>query len=192
MRRVANRWIWGTALLLIGVGFFLNALGIPGVRDLVVQWWPLVFVVIGLGDLLTGNPFNGVFWCLLGVVVSLFTSGTVSYSGNLWSILWPLALALIGLRLLLRPLLGKRARLENRHFADSSAVFGGTEKRVDSQEFKGSTVNAIFGGATLDLRDARIAEEGAVIDVSVVFGGVEIVVPPEHRSRPRSPPSSAA
>jgi predicted membrane protein len=35
----------------------------------------------------------------------------------------------------------------------------------------------VFGGVTLDLRDARLDPEGARIDVTAIFGGVEILVP---------------
>ena len=177
MRRIANRLVWGFALLLVGVGFLLNALGIASVHNLLAHWWPVIFLIIGLGDLLTGNLFNGAFWCIIGLVVMLFTSGTVNYTGNLWSIIWPLAVALIGLRLILHPIIYRKAKPDDRGFVDSSAVFGGNEKKVESKDFRGSTINAVFGGAKLDLRDAEVAAEGAVIDLSVVFGGVEILVP---------------
>lgn len=35
----------------------------------------------------------------------------------------------------------------------------------------------MFGGVTIDLRDARLDPEGARIDATAVFGGVEILVP---------------
>lgn len=56
-------------------------------------------------------------------------------------------------------------------------VFGGGRRQVDSQDFQGGEVTAIFGGYELDLRRAAIAQEQALIDVTAVFGGVEIRVP---------------
>ncbi|MEX1124717.1 MAG: LiaF domain-containing protein [Acidimicrobiia bacterium] len=55
-------------------------------------------------------------------------------------------------------------------------VFSGTEIASHSAEFKGGNVGAIFGGAEIDLHDAKLAP-GASLDVFAVFGGVEIAVP---------------
>lgn len=45
-----------------------------------------------------------------------------------------------------------------------------------SRDFKGGDVTAIFGGAVLNFMKADI-NGAAVIDISAVFGGCEIVVP---------------
>jgi predicted membrane protein len=57
------------------------------------------------------------------------------------------------------------------------AIFGGSRRRVDSQDFKGGDVFAMFGGIELDLRSAAITRDEVVIDASAVFGGVDIQVP---------------
>jgi hypothetical protein len=155
------------------------------------QWWPVLFIVIALGDLLVGNYLNGACWLLFGILVGLFTTGTVRYNGNIWSIIWPVAIALIGLRVIFRPLIGKgRGRWAgwgelcdwNRHGGHHrgwgpSAVFGDFTQKTDSQDYRGSAISTVFGDAKLDLRDATIAKEGAVIDISTVFGDVTLLVP---------------
>ena len=35
----------------------------------------------------------------------------------------------------------------------------------------------MFGGAEVDLRDAAISDEGAALDLSAIFGGIELYVP---------------
>ena len=57
------------------------------------------------------------------------------------------------------------------------AVFSGVKRKVDSQDFKGGDVVAVFGGVNIDLRNAAIAGERAVIDLNLLFGGVDIRVP---------------
>src|SRR5258708_24883846 len=57
------------------------------------------------------------------------------------------------------------------------AIFGGTKRQVDSQDFRGGDISVMFGGIELDLRKAAIAAELATIDVSAMFGGIEIRVP---------------
>ncbi len=182
MRTMKSSWIWGLSLVLVGVGFLLNALGIPGVHDVVIKWWPAILVLIGIGELIGGNVLGAATWLIVGVVIGVVTTGLVTYSGDIWQIIWPIVLILLGLRLLVRPFKSKRAGHFHHHasahtFAGTSAVFNGTEERIDSQDFKGSSVRAVFGGAKIDLRDAKIAPEGAVIEVSAVFGGIEILVP---------------
>jgi hypothetical protein len=56
-------------------------------------------------------------------------------------------------------------------------VFSGTKRRIDSQDFKGGDIVAVFGGVNIDLRNAAIAGDRAVIDLNVMFGGVDIRVP---------------
>jgi predicted membrane protein len=57
------------------------------------------------------------------------------------------------------------------------AVFGGTRRRVDSQDFQGGEAFAMFGGVEIDLRKAAMTREEVLIEVNAVFGGVEVRVP---------------
>ncbi|NIG53479.1 LiaF domain-containing protein [Chitinophaga sp. Cy-1792] len=59
---------------------------------------------------------------------------------------------------------------------NSSAIFSGVNKLVLSKNFKGGYVSSIFGGMDLNLTQADI-QGTAVLDVSAIFGGCEIVVP---------------
>jgi predicted membrane protein len=57
-------------------------------------------------------------------------------------------------------------------------MFQGGEYRVDAKDFRGGAVSTMFGGYEVDLRQAAMAEGQATIDVNVMFGGVEIQIPP--------------
>jgi predicted membrane protein len=57
------------------------------------------------------------------------------------------------------------------------AIFGGGHRRIDSQEFEGGDIVALFGGVQLDLRQAETKLSELNIDVTAAFGGVEIRVP---------------
>ncbi len=57
------------------------------------------------------------------------------------------------------------------------AIMGGTEQRFSNQTFKGGYGRAIMGGVELDLRDTTGASEPAVLEVTVVMGGVRVLVP---------------
>jgi predicted membrane protein len=55
-------------------------------------------------------------------------------------------------------------------------MFGATKIKDRSEHLKHADVSAIFGGATLDLREAHIDEE-ATVDALALFGGVDVLVP---------------
>jgi predicted membrane protein len=65
---------------------------------------------------------------------------------------------------------------ENPQF-DSVYVFGGGERQINTKDFKGGSLFAIFGGYKVDFRHADMEGDQAVLDASAVFGGGEIIVP---------------
>ena len=185
--RKTSGWFIGTILVMLGLGLLLNAIGVPGFHDFIVAWWPLIFIVLGLGRLLEGNFTSGIFWLLIGLIIGSFTTSYIPYNGNIWQIIWPVIIILIGLRFLFRPAFHNHDWHGHNHHNhcwhgncagdSSSAIFSGTEKKITDKDFKGMSLDAVFGGAKLDLRDATIDKDGATIDVSAVFGGIEILVP---------------
>ena len=50
-------------------------------------------------------------------------------------------------------------------------------------DFRGGHVSAMFGGVEVDLRRAGMRGDSAVIDVTVMFGGVEFKIPPNWIGR---------
>lgn len=70
----------------------------------------------------------------------------------------------------------------------STSVFGGSKLVSAARQFEGAWLTAIFGGITLDLRDAEPAPDGASINATVAFGGIDILVPRGWRISVRSTP----
>jgi hypothetical protein len=71
---------------------------------------------------------------------------------------------------------------------EAIAIFGGTERRIKSQSFRGGRATSIFGGVELDFRDANIDGDEATLDINCIFGGVEIRVPATWDVHSRSVP----
>lgn len=63
---------------------------------------------------------------------------------------------------------------------DISAIFGSRKVTYQNETFTGATMNAIFGGACLDLRNASMSGN-IEITASAVFGGIDILVPENVR-----------
>ena len=57
------------------------------------------------------------------------------------------------------------------------AFLGGIERNNSSQAFRGGDITATLGGVQLDLRDCRMAPEGARLDVLAFMGGVSLRIP---------------
>ena len=71
----------------------------------------------------------------------------------------------------------------NKDYIDDVAIFGGGHKIIQSDNFKGGNITAIFGGSEIDLTQCKLAEGENVLDVVIIFGGTEIIVPRDWNVR---------
>lgn len=62
-------------------------------------------------------------------------------------------------------------------YLDVVCIFGGAKKKILSKDFKGGEIVNIFGGADIDFTQADIKGQ-IYIDVTQVFGGIKLIVPP--------------
>lgn len=63
----------------------------------------------------------------------------------------------------------------------ASAIFGPLAYHSTSQQLRGGTLQLWYGGGVLDLRDAVLHPAGAVLEVRAIFGGGQVIVPPDWR-----------
>jgi Domain of unknown function (DUF1707)/Cell wall-active antibiotics response 4TMS YvqF len=61
------------------------------------------------------------------------------------------------------------------------AIFGGATRRGRWQVEPRVTAVTVFGGASLDFREAQLPQQEIRLHCTSVFGGIDIVVPPEMR-----------
>ena len=92
---------------------------------------------------------------------------------NFWQIIWPILFIAVGFAVLFSLVKGdKIAKTKAKHMA---AAWSGQSEKVKG-EYTGGTISSVFGGVDLDLRQSDI-QDGAVIELFVLFGGVDIIVP---------------
>ena len=60
---------------------------------------------------------------------------------------------------------------------DKQVTFSGLDFKIESGSWQGGVLGVTAGGVGLDLRYARLAPEGALLDVQILMGGVDIRVP---------------
>jgi len=177
------RLIIGLAIALFGVVLVFDRLNLV-VADEVLRWWPGVIIAIGAmiftQSRRIGGGINGAIVMLIGGWLLLNSLGILRV--GFWEMFWPLVLIGIGAALVLQTL-GRRSREVSAADRDNTlavfAVMGGVKRISTAERFRGGEITALMGGTQIDLRQATIPPgEEAVIDVFVVMGGGEIIVPP--------------
>lgn len=175
--------ILGLLLIIIGVIWILNLAGVPGFDFSTRGWWTLFIILPCLAALLRGKEIIGP--CIgigIGVLLLLADRGVIG-----WNTMWQYALALLvvgfGIRILFfknfcdpKVQEYKTISRDGKDIRRIESAFGKQHLSFAGEKFEGADVQVSFGGLTLDLRGAEITGE-AVIDLSVGFSGVVIIVP---------------
>jgi predicted membrane protein len=174
---------WGAVLVLVGTVILLDHMGYVN-ADKLWRFWPMIAVVAGLFNMLEyGHRVWGVFLIFLGAILQLNQLGIAHFG---WADVWPLALIGVGFFLIWGSLEARRAAAkwniggqggDPRSTLNEHVLFGGIERRINSKEFRGGQLHAVFGGIEIDLRDAEMAEDQAVLVANSIFGGIEVRVP---------------
>src|SRR5690606_8373604 len=116
----------------------------------------------------------GTILVTVGALLQLKTLDILDF--NFFSLIIPIALIGAGLSVLISSHNRTKVDHSSKDADDISVIFTGSETKHKSNDYKGGKVTSIFGGASIDLRDAEIVEE-ASLDMFVMCGGVELKVP---------------
>lgn len=175
----ANVWL-ALGLILVGILFLLDNLDLFDLGDLWV-FWPVIFIGVGMLRLKSSNyrdRTSASFFIGCGLLLLLLNLDILEW-GTIWQF-WPVILILVGLSIIYR-----RSRADSDNEGETSsenridvvAIFGGNEKKIASDNFKGGNITTICGGAKLDFEAAKLSKGKNVIDLFTVCGGVEMYVP---------------
>lgn len=171
----AGRALVGLTLVGIGLIFFLDAVDVLDAGETLGAWWPTAVVMLGVLQAFSERRLSPVAGALIGSGLLLLAATTGVFGSIDWGLIWPLALIAIGAGFLWsrrRPGYGEEDELNG--LAVLTAGHVGTRSRA----FRRASVTAVFGGMTLDLGEAALAPGGGRVSATMVFGGIDIVVPP--------------
>jgi len=140
--------------------------------------WEYFFILIGILFLtLSRNKTAGTIFIAIGLF-------------NLYPELWPLLFVLIGLLIIF----GRKGslRIHNKDnqpegkrnssdYVESVSIFGGGNKVIISDNFKGGSIVSIFGGSEINLTNSKLAEGENEIDITAIFGGSTLMVPADWK-----------
>lgn len=166
----------GVLFVAIGAVLLLDNMNlIPSALWWISKWYTLL-IAIGVFNLFTNNKSAGVVLIVIGGVFMLSGIGVFNFN---WNYVWPIIIIGIGLAFIFRGRLqGSDVISTSDNAFDVVSVFGASKQIVSGKAVQGGRITSIFGGSELDLRSANVAE-GASVEVFTMFGGTEIIVPPE-------------
>ncbi len=171
------------AAVLIALGLLFLA-GNLWSFDLWSTLWPLVLIALGVLWVIRGPLWLGLLILTTGGIFLADGLGMDVSMGTYW----PLLIVALGLGILLERTKSGRRRAsplpdgqevltDDESTIEVSATFSSASRSVLSQSFRGGTVAATFANVEVDMRQARLHENGADLQISATFGGVTLRVP---------------
>jgi predicted membrane protein len=196
----------GVLLTLAGILFLGFNLGWfdERIREVLFSW-QIIFVIFAIVTLWNRQYLQSLFWTALAVffflpqIARVFPEALPWVDGDFAANYWPVLIILVGIGVILQIFFGKGRRIlflvsGRKNFGsyskqdtgagtngvyNKSIVFGGAEDVFLESEFRGGTIEVVFGGVELDLSKTTLPEGDTVLIINAVFGGVEVRVPDE-------------
>ncbi|EON75856.1 putative transmembrane protein [Lunatimonas lonarensis] len=190
-----NQRTLGIIVLVIGTALLLKQFGI-----IFPAWlfsWPVILLAIGTIIGVKHGFTNTASIVLLSIGTFFFLRNNHVLPSDTEKFLVPIGMILLGAFLLVKKRTkkvnweGNFDRFERKlrtgkggipqdgdpsDYVNVEAIFCGIKRKSISKSFKGGEITTIFGGTDIDLSRADL-EGTAVLDISVVMGGVKLIVP---------------
>lgn len=180
--KVKSTIIIGIMLVIIGVVFLL--------RNYEVYLFPI--------DFLTWEYFLILFGALLFTLSDNKTAGIIFIAIGLFNLvpeLWPIIFILIGAYILFRRG-SSRSYFHYKYFdrKDTASeneksndiledvnIFGGGNKTINTDNFKGGSAVSIFGGSEINLLGSKLADGENTLEITAIFGGSTLLIPSDWK-----------
>lgn len=178
------RLILGLAIVVLGSLLLLDNLNLIEADPLYRFFFPTVLLAVGVSVLVQGSIWGWV-WLVGG---GWMLAEKLDYIDvNFFQLFFPAVLLLVGgslvYRTFVRPQTTAPGPDDPASYVRAFAVMSGNERRGIASTFRGGDLAAFMGGVTLDLRQAKMAPEGAVLDTFAFWGGIEVKVPESWQVR---------
>jgi len=180
----SSKVVVGSILILVGGLFLLQSFNLLPfeVGSIIFSWRFIIFII---GVIILINSENKVLGVILTAFGSMLLLQKIFTDIDINSkFIWGIIIIGLGIYIILRSsrikLYSKTDGLLNKtrtDFLDDLAIFGGGEKVITSENFKGGNITAIFGGSEIDLTSCKLAEGNNILNVTAIFGGTTIIVP---------------
>lgn len=177
------------AHLILGIVFVI--LGIAVLAEIVdvVPWrmrdvifsWQMILIALGV-IFIVGQESRSTGYILLAIGVFFIMPKLFDVPDYWRNLFWPVILVILGIVIIFRrggPSCGqKRSKTSSTdNELDDVAIFGGSDRILKSENFKGGQITNIFGGSKYDMRQVTLSEGKNYLDVTMIFGGSKFIVP---------------
>ncbi len=188
--------VFGAIVVLIGASLLLDNLDVTGDYP-VGDYWPVILIALGffgwIGKGLRPELGSMVLMALGGILLTQNLVDDKSFGD-----LWPALAIAVGISIIFG---GTGRKNKKKKFAmkfqkgrnggdhgprgghnrdksshDANEFFSGSERVVDG-EYTGSLARVRLAGGSIDLTNATINENGAILELDVTLGGYKIRVP---------------
>lgn len=188
--------IWGVAIIALGLIFGLNALGLFNIDIFFDGWWTLFIIVPSVISLFTEkDKLASLGFLAAGIILLLAAQDVFSYDVA-WKVILAVLLVIAGLGLIIKSTFRnqndkevekkvREAEKDGKTMDSQMAIFSGSDRVYKDETFQGSNLVAIFGGAKLNLKNAKF-DKDTVIKAFTLFGGIDIIVPDDVKVKLKS------
>ena len=181
-----NNFLWGLALVTVGVIIALNAFDVTDVNVFFDGWWTLFIIIpCAVGIFTEGDKIGNLLGLATGVLLLLCCQDILSFS-LVWKLIVPAVIVVIGLKMIFSAVFKNDTVkiIKNSNGSKSSdgkprsetVVFSASTVNCNGEVFNGANLAAIFGGIEIFLEGSTI-ENDCVINANAIFGGIDIIVP---------------
>ena len=172
----------GGIFVVFGVLLLCQNLGLLRMRD-VWSYWPVAPMIWGALTIARGRSvFSYVIGGLAVTLGSLKLADNLGFLDMSPKLFGPIILIGLGVAFLARNLMDppeilNAAGVSSENRVSEARVFSGTKRRIETDQFEGGDIHAVFGGVDIDLRKSKMKGPTATIEMNAVFGGIHLKIP---------------
>lgn len=174
-----SRMVFGGVLVLVGLLLLFAQFDFFNFGDMITLLLPVLLLVFALWQWAI-RRFRPCFWPIALLIASLFwlAARLELFSGRGFGVMAGLVMIAFGVWLVMRKARAEpRINVTSADAVDHWIIFGGVEEEIASQQFTGGNVTVVFGGGEFNLSRATLAQGEVTLNLTVVFGGIDIRVP---------------
>lgn len=178
----AKRLMTGILLLAAGGLLLMRNFNLLSwqIEDIIFSW-QMLLIAIGFISLSGRNYTGSIVLFTIGgffLLPEIFTNLNI----NFVSVFWPLVIIVIGLSMILRRRNFMKPRdedssMHSEDFIDELNIFGGSERILSSEFFEGGKITSIFGGSKINMKNVKLKNGYAEIEMTSIFAGCKLYIP---------------
>lgn len=196
--KTRGKLIAGVLIILFGLLYLFRELGLH-----IPRWifsWEMILIGVGIVILIRHKfqRLSGYILIAIGLIFKLdeFYPDFINFR-----FLFPIGIILFGASMIYKAKFGSRGtkkwkkmsgnsdffglgdtEISPDDFVDAVSIFGSIKKQVTTKNFKGADLFTLFGGTEINLMHADF-QGRALIEMTTVFGGAEIIIPSDWSVR---------